>query len=242
MSLKDWIRGNRETGAGGGQAPLTTASTQGTAAVDPPDEPVQRPVAAADITPPDPVPPGSPPPGSPPPGSGTPPPSGPPPRGMPITLADITRGMQHAATSANQLIAHQYMQALDPFFEHSDDGRLVPKVIEMALDDNHHFKLPLVALATPRGLMLEKMKVFLTVRTDAVEQQSAPAGVSDDAVGSFHVSMSPQSRDNNGRDSDHVDIEMQFTVLEPPESVMRLIEEYTNQVLPKPTDRGNDNG
>ncbi|ELY2816796.1 DUF2589 domain-containing protein [Cronobacter dublinensis] len=236
MSLKDWIRGNRETGAGGGQAPLTTASTQGTAAVDPPDEPVQRPVAAADITPPDPVPPGSPPPGSPPPGSGTPP------RGMPVTLADITRGMQHAATSANQLIAHQYMQALDPFFEHSDDGRLVPKVIEMALDDNHHFKLPLVALATPRGLMLEKMKVFLTVRTDAVEQQSAPAGVSDDAVGRFHVSMSPQSRDNNGRDSDHVDIEMQFTVLEPPESVMRLIEEYTNQVLPKPTDRSNDNG
>ncbi|EOI3465592.1 DUF2589 domain-containing protein [Cronobacter dublinensis] len=229
MSLKDWIRGNRETGAGGGQAPLTTASTQGTAAVDPPDEPVQRPVAAADITPPDPVPPGS-------------PPSGPPPRGMPVTLADITRGMQHAATSANQLIAHQYMQALDPFFEHSDDGRLVPKVIEMALDDNHHFKLPLVALATPRGLMLEKMKVFLTVRTDAVEQQSAPAGVSDDAVGRFHVSMSPQSRDNNGRDSDHVDIEMQFTVLEPPESVMRLIEEYTNQVLPKPTDRSNDNG
>ncbi|NCH60236.1 DUF2589 domain-containing protein [Cronobacter dublinensis] len=242
MSLKDWIRGNRETGAGGGQAPLTTTSTQGTAAVDPPDEPVQRPVAAADITPPDPVPPGSPPPGSPPPGSGTPPPSGPPPRGMPVTLADITRGMQHAATSANQLIAHQYMQALDPFFEHSDDGRLVPKVIEMALDDNHHFKLPLVALATPRGLMLEKMKVFLTVRTDAVEQQSAPAGVSDDAVGRFHVSMSPQSRDHNGRDSDHVDIEMQFTVLEPPESVMRLIEEYTNQVLPKPTDRSNDNG
>ena len=241
MSLKDWIRGNRETGAGGGQAPLTTASTQGTAAVDSPDDAAQR-RAAADITPPDPVPPGSPPPGSPPPGSGTPPPSGPPPRGMPVTLADITRGMQHAATSANQLIAHQYMQALDPFFEHSDDGRLVPKVIEMALDDNHHFKLPLVALATPRGLMLEKMKVFLTVRTDAVEQQSAPAGVSDDAVGRFHVSMSPQSRDNNGRDSDHVDIEMQFTVLEPPESVMRLIEEYTNQVLPKPTDRSNDNG
>ncbi|ELY3466097.1 DUF2589 domain-containing protein [Cronobacter universalis] len=236
MSLKDWIRGNRETGAGGGQTSSGTAPTQGTAAVDSPDDAVVNRAAAPDITPPDPVPPG------PPPGGGTPPPSGPSPRGMPITLADITRGMQHAATSANQLIAHQYMQALDPFFEHSDDGRLVPKVIEMELDDNHHFKLPLVALSTPRGLMLEKMKVFLTVRTDAVEQQSAPAGVSDEAVGRFHVSMSPQSRDNHGRDSDHVDIEMQFTVLEPPESVMRLIEEYTNQVLPKPTDRSNDNG
>lgn len=236
MSLKDWIRGNREAGAGRSQTPLNAASTQGTAAVDPPDATAQDSAVAPEITPPDHVPPG------PPPGGGTPPPSGPSPRGMPITLADITRGMQHAATSANQLIAHQYMQALDPFFEHSDDGRLVPKVIEMQLDDNHHFKLPLVALSTPRGLMLEKMKVFLTVRTDAVEQQSAPAGVSDDAEGRFHVSMSPQSRDKNGRDSDHVDIEMQFTVLEPPESVMRLIEEYTNQVLPKPTDRSNDNG
>ncbi|MCI0303323.1 DUF2589 domain-containing protein [Cronobacter sakazakii] len=236
MSLKDWIRGNREAGAGRSQTPLNAASMQGTAAVDPPDATAQDSAVAPEITPPDHVPPG------PPPGGGTPPPSGPSPRGMPITLADITRGMQHAATSANQLIAHQYMQALDPFFEHSDDGRLVPKVIEMQLDDNHYFKLPLAALSTPRGLMLEKMKVFLTVRTDAVEQQSAPAGVSDDAVGRFHVSMSPQSRDKNGRDSDHVDIEMQFTVLEPPESVMRLIEEYTNQVLPKPTDRSNDNG
>ncbi|EPE3184022.1 DUF2589 domain-containing protein [Cronobacter sakazakii] len=236
MSLKDWIRGNREAGAGRSQTPLNAASTQGTAVVDPPDATAQDTAVAPEITQPDHVPPG------PPPGGGTPPPSGPSPRGMPITLADITRGMQHAATSANQLIAHQYMQALDPFFEHSDDGRLVPKVIEMQLDDNHHFKLPLVALSTPRGLMLEKMKVYLTVRTDAVEQQSAPAGVSDDAVGRFHVSMSPQSRDKNGRDSDHVDIEMQFTVLEPPESVMRLIEEYTNQVLPKPTDRSNDNG
>ncbi|EOI5819242.1 DUF2589 domain-containing protein [Cronobacter malonaticus] len=236
MSLKDWIRGNREAGAGRSQTSLNAASTQDTAAVDPPDATAQDSAVAPEITPPDHVPPG------PPPGGGTPPPSGPSPRSMPITLADITRGMQHAATSANQLIAHQYMQALDPFFEHSDDGRLVPKVIEMQLDDNHHFKLPLVALSTPRGLMLEKMKVFLTVRTDAVEQQSAAAGVSDEAVGRFHVSMSPQSRDNNGRDSDHVDIEMQFTVLEPPESVMRLIEEYTNQVLPKPTDRSNDNG
>ena len=188
MSLKDWIRGNREAGAGRSQTPLNAASTQGTAAVDPPDATAQDSAVAPEITPPDHVPPG------PPPGGGTPPSSGPSPRGMPITLADITRGMQHAATSANQLIAHQYMQALDPFFEHSDDGRLVPKVIEMQLDDNHHFKLPLVALSTPRGLMLEKMKVFLTVRTDAVEQQSAPAGVSDDAVGLSrqHVAAKPR--------------------------------------------------
>lgn len=35
--------------------------------------------------------------------------------GVPISLEDITRGMQYAATAANELIAQQYMKALIPF-------------------------------------------------------------------------------------------------------------------------------
>ena len=159
----------------------------------------------------------------------------------PVTLEDITRGMQLAASSANQLIAHQYMQALDPFFDHMDDGSLTPRTLIMQLDEKNHFELPLVALATPRGLMLEKMKVHLTVRTDGVEQLSAGTPSLQDNVSRFHVSLSPTSKDNDGRDSRHVDIEMQFTVLEPPESVMRLIEEYTNRVVPKPNVEESEN-
>ncbi|GKX53987.1 hypothetical protein SOASR030_00990 [Leminorella grimontii] len=157
-------------------------------------------------------------------------------RGSPITLADITRGMQYAATAANQLIAHQYMQSLEPFFEPMPDGRLSPRTVQMMLDEKHNFDLPLIALATPRGLMLEEMKVHLTVRTDAVEQVEAAPGENSDTVGRFQVSLSPHSKDKGGRDSQHVDIEMLFKVLEPPESVMRLIDEYTNRVLPQPVD------
>lgn len=231
MSMKDWLRGNRHTEEKAGDPPVTPAPDE-SVGLPPADPPPEDHAGPAPTDPPPPPPGATPPEGSPPGGPG----------GEPITLADITRGMQHAASAANQLIAHQYMQALDPFFEHSDDGRLVPKVVEMALDDQHHFTLPLVALSTPRGLMLEKMKVFLTVRTDAVEQQSAISGTPDDTVSRFLVSMSPPSREGSGRDSGHVDIEMQFTVLEPPESVMRLIEEYTRQVLPQLTDRSDDNG
>ncbi|AOR64598.1 DUF2589 domain-containing protein [Pectobacterium wasabiae] len=217
MPMKDWFRSSRgaEPKADSPPSPPQPEESTRLPPVDPPQDP--------------PLPPGD---GTPPSGSG----------GIPVTLADITRGMQHAASAANQLIAHQYMQALDPFFEHSDDGRLVPKIIEMELDEQHYFKLPLVALSTPRGLMLEKMKVFLTVRADDVEQKSALSGTSDDAVSRFHVSMSPPSREVSGRDSGHVDIEMQFTVLEPPESVMRLIEEYTRLVLPQAIDRSDNNG
>jgi hypothetical protein len=34
--------------------------------------------------------------------------------------------MQYAATAANEMIAQQYMKALDPFFEPADDGSLIP--------------------------------------------------------------------------------------------------------------------
>lgn len=151
-----------------------------------------------------------------------------------VTLEEITRGMQMAASSANQLIAHQYMQALDSFFDHSDDGSLTPRSVTMQLDEANHFELPLIALATPRGLMLEKMNVHLTIRADAVDQ--LPIEGAGDNVSRFYVSMSPSS-ENNGRDSRHVDIEMQFIALEPPESVMRLIDEYTNRILPIPNKR-----
>lgn len=170
---------------------------------------------------------------------GTPPPipdaAPPPPGGIPgtpVSLEDITRGMQYAATAANELIAQQYMKALDPFFEPAEDGSLIPRTVQLALDENHYFDLPLVALSTPRGLMLEKMKVNLTIRTEGMQTPSRQSG--ENEFGRFHVSLSPSSDSKGGRDSRHVDVEMQFTALEPPESVMRLIDEYTNKVIPRP--------
>lgn len=159
-----------------------------------------------------------------------------------LTLADIARGMQHAATAANQFIAHQYQQTLDPFFERGADGALTPKTISIQLDSRHHVELPLVALSTPRGLMLEKMKVQMTVRTDAVSKDEIASPLDDYNIGNFHVSMSPSGKNKKGRNSQHVDIEMQFTALEPPESLMRLIDDYTNLVLPQITQEEKNNG
>ncbi|MBE5214317.1 DUF2589 domain-containing protein [Pectobacterium sp. A535-S3-A17] len=159
-----------------------------------------------------------------------------------MTLADIARGMQHAATAANQFIAHQYQQTLEPFFEHDADGVLTPKTVAIQLDPRHHVELPLVAFSTPRGLMLEKMKVRMTVRTDAVSQDKITSPLDDHNITNFHVSMSPSGKNKKGRNSQHVDIEMQFTTLDPPESIMRLIDEYTNLVIPKITQEEKNNG
>lgn len=159
-----------------------------------------------------------------------------------LTLADIARGMQHAATAANQFIAHQYQQTLDPFFERDADGLLTPKTVSIQLDSRHHIILPLVALSTPRGLMLEKMKVQMTVRTDAVSKDELASPLDDYNISNFHVSMSPSDKNKKGRNSQHVDIEMQFTALEPPESLMRLIDNYTNLVLPQITKEEKNHG
>ncbi|WP_113626301.1 DUF2589 domain-containing protein [Pectobacterium peruviense] len=159
-----------------------------------------------------------------------------------MTLADIARGMQHAATAANQFIAHQYQQTLDPFFERDADGTLTPKTITIQLDSRHHVELPLVALSSPRGLMLEKMKVQMTVRTDSVSKDEIASPLDDYNVSNFHVSISPSGKEKKGRNSQHVDIEMQFTSIEPPESIMRLIDEYTNLVLPRITQEEKNNG
>ncbi|RQR40337.1 DUF2589 domain-containing protein [Burkholderia sp. Bp9143] len=173
----------------------------------------------------------------------------PPPRG--IALDEIARGMQHAAAAANQLLAHQYTAVLDQFFDLRDDGLLAPREVTVALDAEHTMPVPLVALATPRGLALDRMIVHLTVRGDFTE--AVPAGGvagDDDQRGRFYVTFAPRSgkKDAQGnarqRDTEHIDIEMQFAALPPPEAIMRVIDEYTHRLVPRarPGVKENDDG
>ncbi|WP_230958160.1 DUF2589 domain-containing protein [Burkholderia territorii] len=173
----------------------------------------------------------------------------PPPRG--IALDEIARGMQHAAAAANQLLAHQYTAVLDQFFDLRDDGLLAPREVTVALDAEHTMPVPLVALATPRGLALDRMIVHLTVRGDFTEALPAGGIASDDEQrGRFYVTFAPRSakKDAQGnarqRDTEHIDIEMQFAALPPPEAIMRVIDEYTHRLVPRarPGSKENDDG
>ncbi|WP_269764520.1 DUF2589 domain-containing protein [Burkholderia ubonensis] len=161
----------------------------------------------------------------------------PPPRGL--ALDEIARGMQHAAAAANQLLAHQYTAVLDQFFDRRDDGLLAPREVQVALDAEHTMPVPLVALATPRGLALERMVVHLTVRGDFTEAHPAGGFAGDDQRGRFYVTLAPRTanKDAQGnagrRDTEHIDIEMQFAALAPPEAIMRVIDEYTHRLVPR---------
>ena len=147
--------------------------------------------------------------------------------------------MQHAASSANQMLAQQYTALLDQFFDADENGTLVAREVELALDSQHRLALPLVSLAMPRGLALDEMTVNMTVRSDIAETLPAQ-GQGAGGVGRFYVSLAPHSSRDSGRDSEHIDIEMKFTALQPPEAVMRLIDEYTNRLLPRPVKPASD--
>ncbi|WP_233281726.1 DUF2589 domain-containing protein [Pseudomonas tructae] len=164
-------------------------------------------------------------------------------------LCDITRGLQEAAAATNNLIAQQYIQLFDQFFDYDPDALGTPmkaKMVEVGMDDQHKMQIPLIALVSPRGLALERMQVDLSVRIQNTETGEGNADLPRER---FYVTVGSQAKRQGdaARDPDEVQIRMQFQACEPPEALNRLIEEYTNLISPQrlppppqPTDDNNE--
>ena len=157
-------------------------------------------------------------------------------------LTDITRGMHHAATTTSAMIAQQYIMMVDQFFDSLPDGSIRAKMVKIFVDDKNYMLVPLVSLVAPKGLTLDKMKVHMSVKITEAEAKLATSEYDNSEAerSSFTVSLSPRSKEGTRRRSDVVDIEMEFSAIEPPEGIMRLIEQYTNRVLPIPSEEGGE--
>ncbi|HGM5579971.1 TPA: DUF2589 domain-containing protein [Pseudomonas putida] len=152
-------------------------------------------------------------------------------------LRDITRGLQEAAAATNTLIAQQYLRLFDQFFDVDAEQPGLPmraKMVEVAMDDMHTLRIPLITLVSTKGLALERMQVDLSVHVkNAQAHQEVLQQVSEAAsCSNFKVTVGAQARRGEGRDPDEVQIRMQFQACEPPEAINRLVEEYTNLILP----------
>ena len=79
---------------------------------------------------------------------------------------------------------------------------------------------------------LERMQVDLSVRVKGTEAQQALLTASESKTASFKVTIGGQGRQGESRDPDEVQIRMQFQASEPPEALNRLIDEYTNLIVP----------
>lgn len=151
-------------------------------------------------------------------------------------LTDITRGLQHAAQTTLSLVAEQFILLMRQFFDPMEDGTLKAKMVRVQLSEETYVMVPLITLASPKGLSLDTMHVSLSVRLE--QATTKPATSSDNATDvikrtSFSVSMAPRGTDSDRRNSDVVDIEMEFKARESPEAIMRVIDLYTNSISPE---------
>ncbi|CAN2040125.1 DUF2589 domain-containing protein [Candidatus Magnetomoraceae bacterium gMMP-15] len=153
-------------------------------------------------------------------------------------LSDITRGLHHAASTTSAMVAQQYILMLDQFFDVMENGSLKAKMVRVDIDEKHFMMVPLISLAMPKGLALEKMRVEMSIRMDEVERKKATSGLdnSEATRSSFKVTLSPKSKSYSDglRSSDIVDVEMEFNACPPPEGIMRIIDQYANMIQPIP--------
>lgn len=155
------------------------------------------------------------------------------------SLAALTRGIHHAASSTYSMLAQQYIQMIGQFFEQKEDEdgnlKLFAKMVYIKISENTETAIPLISLVAPKGLALERMKVCMSVRIE--ETNSKQATIDEDQTDidrlSLKVSVSPRTKEGQRRSSDVTDIDMEFTAGDPPEGVMRLIDAYTNLLDPK---------
>jgi len=157
--------------------------------------------------------------------------------GKPISkqaLTDITRGMQHAASTTTAMLGQQFIHLINQFFDKEKDGTLRAKMVQVELSPDHMVKVPLISLVQPSAIVLDKLKIKMSVRIEESKVKDAVRDVMGNSEAtrlSFQVTMSPKTG-VLGRRSDITDIEMTFKGVDPPEGIMRLIEQHTNLIEP----------
>lgn len=145
----------------------------------------------------------------------------------PQNLTDVVRGIQWAVNSANHATENQYIDTIQRFFDIQEDGTYKAVEVDIAIDDRHHTKIPLLALVNPNGLFLKKMKVDMSVCIDKTGLKNfiKDKGLSDVTRSSFNVSFT-----NKGKND--VQLSMEFESCPLPEGVSRVIENLTNNIQP----------
>ncbi|MDE1460751.1 DUF2589 domain-containing protein [Spartinivicinus poritis] len=156
-----------------------------------------------------------------------------------VTLTNITRGMHHAAMTTTSMVAQQYVRLFEQFFDREDpkdpDSPLKAKMVEIKLGDNHSMYVPLISMVAPKGIVMDRMKVAMSVKMEEIELKKATSADNAEQMrrGGFTVSFQSNKRGKgDGRYADEIEIDMEFQAIEPPEGIMRVIEEYTNLIGP----------
>lgn len=152
-------------------------------------------------------------------------------------LTALVRGIQHAVSSTQTMVSQHYMQLLGQFFD-EQDGQLRAKMVYVKLNERYWVPVPLISLVSPHNLQLDRMRIKLAVAISEAEARAATIDEDNAEVDrlSFNVVVSPRSKGGQDEDGRLTTIEMEFKAGDPPESISRLVELYTNAIEPKDGD------
>ncbi len=156
------------------------------------------------------------------------------------TLADIIRGMQHGANSAQEIIEQQFPRLLHRYFKEGEHG-LEPIMVRFKLPGGGVMDAPLISLVPVNTIKLDELTIHMAIRIDQTKTKAAGKRGTKNGLTrtSFQVSISPRKQNGEERDSSLVDVEMKFKPGDSPEGVSRVIEEYTKGlILHSPEDAG----
>lgn len=146
-----------------------------------------------------------------------------------FSISEVIRGLQHAADSTRQTAIHNHLELLDKFFDVDTNGTYNAKVVKVVLDeDGSYLLIPLIAMIPPKSLYLDNLKVSLSVGASGkvVFQELKSIQGMDTSRTSFDVSLSTGSGPNS------VDLELNFKSHDLPESIMKILDQFTNKIQP----------
>lgn len=152
--------------------------------------------------------------------------------GNTTTLGDLARGLQHAAASTSALVAQQYLDLLDQFFDRGPANSYQPKLVRIVLPDGKLAEVPLISLIAPKSVALNRMRVGLKATVEQIEKFKSEDAELDASHARFTVAIREKASAGRGRfrPSDVMDIDLELTATEPPEAISRLLEQFTHQV------------
>jgi len=145
------------------------------------------------------------------------------------SISDIIKGIQHAADSAREITTHNHIELMDKFFDVAPDGSFHAKMVKLSLSqDDSELLVPLVALIPPSSMRLEKLNVKMKVNAIGESLETDLKSIEGHNTSRTHFDVSTNVSGKRGL----VSIETTFASCELPESLMKIIDRFTDNIKP----------
>lgn len=145
------------------------------------------------------------------------------------TLTDIAKGIQYTVNAAQDLVEKFYIGLLDRYFDKDND----PITMSVNISEDTTVEVPLITLVTPTGLELDELEVDMSLRVDGVRTKKVITRSGDEVErASFDISFSGAGK-SKVRNPNFIEMKMKFKKADAPEGIQRIIENFSNNVIPK---------